>query len=65
MCFADADSFANAWRPARPLRVLSNDCTASNSAVSTIGGIAISTISVSGLRSRVFQNFVLNRWRPI
>jgi hypothetical protein len=29
-----------------------------------IGGVAISTTSVSGLRWRVFQNFVLNRWRP-
>ena len=44
------------------LRVLSSACTASNSAVSMIGGTAISTTSASGLRSRVFQNFVLNRW---
>jgi len=29
-----------------------------------IGGTAISTTSVSGLRSRVFQNLVLKRWRP-
>jgi len=34
------------------LRVLSSVCTASNSAVSTIGGTAISTTSVSGLRAR-------------
>src|SRR6202158_14028 len=39
-------------------------CTASNSAPSMIGGTAISTISVSGLRSRVFQNLVLKRCRP-
>jgi len=37
------------------LRVLSNVCTASNSAASMIGGTAISTTSASGLRSRVFQ----------
>jgi len=47
------------------LRVLSSACTASNSAESMIGGTDISTISASGLRSRVFQNCVLNRWRPM
>jgi hypothetical protein len=46
------------------LRVLSSACTASNSAASMIGGMIISTTSASGLRSRVFQNFVLKRWRP-
>jgi hypothetical protein len=30
-----------------------------------IGGTVISTTSISGLRSRVFQNLVLNRWRPM
>jgi hypothetical protein len=43
------------------LRVLSNVCTASNSAASMIGGTAISTTSASGLRSRVFQYLVLKR----
>ena len=47
------------------LRDLSSACTASNSAASMIGGTAISTASVSGLRSRVFQNLVLKRWRPM
>ena len=42
---------------------LRRDCTASNSAASMIS-TAISTTSASGLRSRVFQNLVLNRWRP-
>lgn len=46
------------------LRVLSSVCTASNSAMSMIGGTAISTNSASGLRSRVFQYLVLKRWRP-
>src|SRR5712691_8380153 len=44
------------------LRVLSNACTASNSAASMIAGTVISTTSESGLRSRVFQNCALNRW---
>src|SRR5258706_10073272 len=44
-------------------RVLSSVCTASNSAASMIGGTAISTTSASGLRSRIFQNLVLKRWR--
>jgi hypothetical protein len=44
------------------LRVLSSVCTASNSAVPMTGGTAISTTSVSGFRSRVFQNLVLKRW---
>jgi len=47
------------------LRVLSSACTASKSDASMIGGTDISTTSVSGFRSRVFQNFVLNRWRPM
>jgi hypothetical protein len=47
------------------LRLLSSACTASNSAASMIGGTVISTTSASGFRSRVFQNLVLNRWRPI
>ena len=47
------------------LRVLSRVCTASNSAASMIGGTAISPTSASGLRSRVFQNLVLNRCRPM
>jgi len=36
-----------------------------DSAASMIGGTAISTTSASGLRSRVFQYLVLNRWRPM
>jgi hypothetical protein len=43
------------------LRAFSSICTASNSATSMIGGTAISTTSVSGLRSRVFQYLVLKR----
>ena len=47
------------------LRLLSSVWTTSNSSLSTIAGTAISTISVSALRSRVFQNLVLKRWRPM
>jgi hypothetical protein len=47
------------------LRDLRSACTASNSAASMIDGTAISTTSVSGLRSRVFQTLVLKRWRPM
>ena len=46
-------------------RILSRSCTASKSDAATIGGTEISTTSASGLRSRVFQNFVLKRWRPM
>ena len=42
------------------LRDLSSACTASNSAASMIDGTTISTTSLSGLCSRVFQNLVLN-----
>jgi len=43
------------------LRDLRWACTASNSATSMMGGTIISTTSVSGFRSRVFQNLVLKR----
>ena len=53
------------WGDHRRTAALERIWTTSNSSFSTIAGTAISTISASALRSRVFQNLVLKRCRPM